>query len=127
MPFDLDLGSGPNAIVAVVDPSGRVIASNNPRLAPVGDTLADRVTVSDAGVLRAALAGEIDRSRLGVRGPGGKAAAASRIIGPTGQFLGVFFLAVDVGPLSTAVWNRAVGGFLTSAVGFTVLFGLLGT
>jgi NarL family two-component system sensor histidine kinase LiaS len=127
LPFDVDVTTGSLGFVAVVDRSGRVLATNNDRRAPPDDSLVNRLSADGTVVLRTALAGEPDQSRLVVRAPDGTVAAAAPIIGPDGQTLGALFLEPDLPALVTTVWTRAISAFLLGSILLTVIFGLLGT
>jgi two-component system, NarL family, sensor histidine kinase LiaS len=126
LPFDVDLSTGSTGLVAVVDRTGRVVAATHGRPA-VGEQLVDRLSPAAAGTLRAALADELDQSRLAIRGSDGTMAAAAPVVGPDGQTIGALFVEPDVSAVLTTIWTRAIGAFLLGAIALTVVFGALGT
>jgi NarL family two-component system sensor histidine kinase LiaS len=126
LPFDVGLATGSTGFVAVVDRTGRVVAAAYDRPAP-GAPLADRLSPGGRAVVQAALAGELDQSRLAIHEPNGTLAAAAPIVGPDGQTIGALVAEPDVGAVLTTVWTRAISGFLLGAIILTVVFGLLGT
>jgi NarL family two-component system sensor histidine kinase LiaS len=126
LPYDVGLATGSGGFVAVVDRTGRVVAAAYDRPAP-GEPLADRLSPAGRAVLQAALAGELDQSRLAIHDPNGTLAAAAPIVGPDGQTIGALVAEPDVGAVLTTVWTRALSGFLLGAIVLTVVFGALGT
>jgi NarL family two-component system sensor histidine kinase LiaS len=127
LPFDVDVTTGQAALLAVADRDGKVLATSNPALAPVGDRLADHLTAEKATVLRAALAGDSDPSHYSVRASDGSIATAAAVVGSDGQTLGALVLIPDGPALVAEVWRRTISALLLGAVALTVLFGLVGT
>lgn len=111
--------------MAVVDATGRVVATTSAREMPVGSPVASRLTAPQRRVLAAALAGDEHPADLATPEVSGRAEIAVPITVP-GHVVGALVLDMDVAATRSTFLPRAVQGLLGFILLVSVGAGMIG-